>query len=54
MEKSTAIQILELLSHKIETNQIDFGSLNFREEIKNEHLVALSMAMDSLKEEPKC
>ena len=53
MEKYTAIQILELLSHKIETDQIDLGSLCFREEIKNEYLVALSMAMDSLKEETK-
>ena len=50
MEQSTAIQILKLLSHKIETDQIDLGSLLFREEIKNEHLVALSMAIKSLKE----
>ena len=49
MEKYTAIQILELLSHKIETEQIDLGSLCFREEIKKEHLVALSMAINSFK-----
>ena len=53
MEKSTAIQILEFLSHKIETDQIELGSLLFREEIKNEHLVALSMAIKSLKEANK-
>ena len=51
MEKSTAIQILEILSHKIETDQIDFGSLCFREEIKTEHLIALSMAIKSLRED---
>ena len=50
MEKSTAIQILELLSHKIETDQIDLGSLLFQKEIKSEHIVALSMAIDSLRE----
>ena len=53
MEKSTAIQILEFLFHKIETDQIDLGSLWFREEIKNEHLVALSMAINSLREANK-
>ena len=51
MEKSTAIQILKLLYHKIKTDQIDLGNLYFRKENKDEHLVALSMAIDSLKEE---
>lgn len=52
MEKVTAIEILKMLYRKIETEQIHLDCVCFQEEIKNEHLTALSMAINSLKENP--
>ena len=53
MEKSIAIQILEVLYRQIDTDAIELPCICFHQQIKNEHLTALSMAIDSLKEELK-
>ena len=53
MEKSTAIQILELLSRNISEDKIEIDNGPWHKEIKREHLQALAIAIDNLKEETK-
>lgn len=50
MEKSTAIRILELLSRNIAEDKIQIDDGLFQKEIKREHLIALSIAINNLRE----
>ena len=49
MEKTTAIQILEILSRNIADDKIEIDNGPFYKEIKKEHLQALAIAIDNLR-----